>query len=174
MPIQNESMKPILVGFTTPCIKKTGPSPMIIVPEIVVAVMMLAPMIIGRLPTMPNMIMTPMLIMRTFSGVMPTMPGRSREHSLPNEVKVESSVDPAVEIMITATMKNATMPRERATMTGASDPLRAMPSRYRSTPTRENNMMAMKPRMPAMQNALSIFFSSQRKPRSVRTASWKP
>lgn len=49
---------------------------MIIVPEIVVAVMMLAPMIIGRLPTMPNMIMTPMLIMRTFSGVMPTMPGK--------------------------------------------------------------------------------------------------
>lgn len=27
MPIQNESMKPILVGFTTPCIKKMGPSP---------------------------------------------------------------------------------------------------------------------------------------------------
>ena len=123
MPIQNASWKPTLVGFTTPCMRKTGPRPMIIVPEMVVAAMMSAPMIMGRLPTMPKTIMKTMPMMRGFMlGVLPRMPGRSRAASLARELNVESSVDPAVAIMMTAIMKNATMPRLCATTTGALEP----------------------------------------------------
>ena len=38
----------------------------------------------------------------------------------------------------------------------------------------ENSTMATKPRRPATVKLLSIFLSSQMKPRSVSTASWKP
>ncbi|CBL05049.1 hypothetical protein GPA_32380 [Gordonibacter pamelaeae 7-10-1-b] len=130
MPIQKASWKPTFVGFTTPCIRKMGPRPMIMVPEMVVAAMISAPMIMGRLPTMPKMIMNTMPMMRGFIlGVRPRMPGRSRAVSFASELNVESSVEPAVAIMMTAIMKNATMPRLCATTTGALEPAMLMPSR---------------------------------------------
>ncbi len=130
MPIQNARWKPAFVGFTTPCMRKMGPSPMIMVPEMVVAVMMEAPMIMGRLPTMPKTIMNAMPMMRGFIlGVRPRMPGRSRAVSFASELNVESSVEPAVAIMMTAITKNATMPRLCATTTGALEPATDMPSR---------------------------------------------
>ena len=91
---------------------------------------MSAPMIMGRLPTMPKTIMKIMPMMRGFIlGVCPRMPGRSRAVSFARELNVESSVEPAVAIMITAIMKNAMMPKLCATTTGALEPAMLMPSR---------------------------------------------
>ena len=129
MPIQNARKKPTFVGFTTPCSKKMGPRPIIIVPEMVVAKMMSAPIIIGRFPTTANATMNRMPARRTCSRFLPKMPGRSRAVSFESAVKVESRVEPAVIIMMTAMQKNARMPNDSATTTGASEPLMLMFSR---------------------------------------------
>ena len=104
---------------------------------------------------------------------MPRTAGRSRAVSFASELKVESSVEPAHMTIMAAMRKKAPTPIPWAT-TCAASVTSARPARRASMPMKEKSRMATKPSRPATVKHFSIFFSSQIKPRSVRTASWKP